>query len=66
MTDGTVLARPTTGAVPAPRTSAGVPPLPWREPGQFPRGPRPRSQYWDVETARWVTRPIVPGPRRGD
>ncbi|MGY1805290.1 hypothetical protein ACI78T_18555 [Blastococcus sp. SYSU D00922] len=66
MTDGTVLARPTTGAIPAPRTPGTVRPLPWLEPGQYARGSRPRSQYWDVETARWVTRAAVPGPRRGD
>lgn len=57
--DATLLARPTE-AVRAPRTA------PWREPGQFAPGTRPRSQYWDVATARWVTRSPVPSPRRGD
>jgi hypothetical protein len=66
MTDGAVLARPTTDAIPAPRTPATARPLPWLEPGQFPRGARPRSQYWDVGTARWVRRTPVPDPRRGD
>ncbi|MFD2094249.1 hypothetical protein [Blastococcus deserti] len=47
--------------VPAPRASVA-----WTEPGALPRGPRPRSEYWDVESARWVARSPVPGPRRGD
>jgi len=62
--DVTVLDGISTDAVPAPRTAAR--PLPWLEPGQFTRGTRPRSQYWDVETARWISRSPVPGPRRGD
>ena len=50
--------------VPAPRT-ASERELPWREPSS-PRGRRPRTEYWDVATARWTVRPPVPGPRRGD
>jgi len=56
-----------TGAVPAPRTPA--PPTgeaAWIEPWLLRRGARPRSEYWDVETARWTSRPAVPAPRRGD
>ena len=64
--DTTVLDGPTTDAIPAPRTTRTRGAVPWREPGQFSRGTRPRSQYWDVETAGWVTRPQIPGPRRGD
>ena len=35
------------------------------EPWLHARGSRPRSEYWDVETARWTSRPVVPGPRQG-
>jgi hypothetical protein len=64
--DATVLDGLTTDAIPAPRTAGTVREVPWTEPGQFSRSTRPRSQYWDADTARWVTRPPVPGPRRGD
>ena len=39
---------------------------PWTEPGAFTPGSRPRTQYWDVMNARWVSRSPVPVPRRGD
>ena len=61
--DATVLDRLATDAVPAPRT-AGTP-REWIEPAQGARGGRPLSEYWDVENARWVSRPSVPGPRLG-
>ena len=64
--DANVLDGLPTDAVPAPRTARSGREVPWSEPGQFSRSTRPRSQYWDVETASWVTRPRVPGPRRGD
>jgi hypothetical protein len=63
--DATALDRRTTDPVPAPRRAA-LREVPWPEPGQFSRSTRPRSQYWDVENARWVSRSPVPGPRRGD
>ncbi len=53
--------------VPAPRSAE--PPTgdaAWVEPWLHARGSRPRSEYWDVETARWTSRPVVPGPRQGD
>ena len=60
--DATTLDRTRTGAVPAPRSDRDVL---WPEPGRFTRSTRPRSQYWDVENARWATRPSLPAPRRG-
>jgi hypothetical protein len=53
----------TTGTIPAARDAAE---RSWTEPGAFPPGSRPRSQYWDVANARWATRSPVPLPRRGD
>jgi hypothetical protein len=44
-------------AVPGPRTAE---PEPWL----YALRTHPRSQYWDVFTARWTTRGTVPGPRR--
>lgn len=62
--DATVLDLPT-DVIPAPRNGATV--REWAEPGHFPAHTRPCSQYWDVENARWVSRPsVVPGPRQGD
>ena len=56
-----------TDVVPAPRsTEPRTGDAAWIDPWLFPRGSRPRSEYWDVETARWTSRPVVPGPRRGD
>jgi hypothetical protein len=37
----------------------------WVEPWLYPRSTHPRSEYWDVETARWTTRPAIPAPRAG-
>lgn len=34
--------------------------FPWPEPWHFSRGARPRSEYWDVATARWQSRgPVI-------
>ena len=30
------------------------------------RRARPMNEYWDVFSASWRTRPVVPTPRRGD
>jgi hypothetical protein len=60
--DATVLDLPT-NVIPAPRSAETV--HQWAEPGQFPAHTRPSSEYWDVETARWVSRPPVPAPRQG-
>jgi hypothetical protein len=64
--DATVLDGLPTDVVPSPRPAGSVREVPWAEPGQFSRNTRPRTQYWDVGIAGWVTRPPVPGPRRGD
>ena len=64
--DAAVLDGLTTDAIPVPRTGGVIREVPWLEPGQSPRGTRPRSEYWDVENARWDSRSPVPGPRRGD
>jgi len=56
-----------TDVVPGPRRSE--PPTgdaAWVEPWLFARGSRPRSEYWDVEAARWSSRSSIPAPRRGD
>jgi hypothetical protein len=62
--DATVLDRLVTDAVPAPRAAGDA--RGWTEPVQYAGGTRPRSDYWDVENARWASRSPVPGPRRGD
>jgi hypothetical protein len=57
-----------TDVVPAPRTADDRTvrgDAAWIEPWLFPRGTRPRSEYWDVETARWTGRRRVPAPRQG-
>ncbi len=54
-----------TDVVPAPRTAA-TGDAAWVEPWLFARGTRPRSEYWDVEAARWTSRSSIPAPRRGD
>jgi hypothetical protein len=57
----------TDDALPLPRTPGRVVgEAAWVEPWLFPRSSRPGSQYWDLESARWVTRSPVPGPRQGD
>ena len=58
--DDATLDRRSTDAVPEPRTDREFP-----EAGPQTRGTRPRSEYWDVETARWVRRSPLPAPRRG-
>ena len=63
--DTTVLDGAMTDAIPGPRTGTTEPDAPRRESGRS-RRTRPPSEYWDVETASWVTRRPVPGPRRGD
>jgi hypothetical protein len=39
--------------------------FPWPEPWCSSRGTRPRSEYWDVENARWCSRGPAPRPRSG-
>jgi hypothetical protein len=53
-----------TDAVPGPRRAA-TGEAAWVEPWLY-RGTRPRSEYWDVENARWTSRRAVPAPRTGD
>jgi hypothetical protein len=49
-------------ALPRPRAAADdavalpAPSFPWPEPWHFTRGARPRTEYWDVETAEWRSR----------
>ncbi len=38
--------------------------FPWPEPWHFSLGARPRSDYWDVETATWRSQGPIPSPRR--
>jgi hypothetical protein len=53
--------------VPVPRSTGPVTgDAAWIEPWLHARGSRPRAEYWDVETARWTARPVVPAPRQGD
>lgn len=64
--DATMQGARGTGTIPGPRTTEPTGPVVdalglGRRPAQRTR---PRSEYWDVETARWVTRSPVPGPRR--
>ena len=61
--DASPTQRTRTQAVPAPRISQMAP---WPEPGRSTRSTRPRSEYWDVESARWTTRSPLPAPRRGE
>ncbi|MCW2703643.1 MAG: hypothetical protein JWQ37_1638 [Blastococcus sp.] len=39
--------------------------FPWPEPWHSSRVARPRSEYWDVATARWHSRGPVFRPRQG-
>ena len=52
-------------ALPGPRTAE---PDPWLISGtaRLSRTTRPRSEYWDVENARWTSRAVIPGLRQGD
>ena len=38
--------------------------LPWREPWQYSRAERPRSEFWDVRTASWRSAAPHPGTRQ--
>jgi hypothetical protein len=40
------------------------PSFPWPEPWHFSRAARPRTEYWDVETAGWRSRGPQAGIRR--
>ena len=53
-----------TDVVPSPRRGA-TGEAAWVEPWLYSRSTRPGSQYWDVENARWTSRPPVPAPRTG-
>jgi len=47
-------------------TSAVIPtPRPASEPARRPRREHPRSEYWDVQEARWVSTPRQRVSRRG-
>ncbi len=60
--------RDTTATAPLPRprpaaddrVAPSTPSFPWPEPWHFSRAARPRTEYWDVETAQWRSRgPVV-------
>jgi hypothetical protein len=55
--------RPTTTSAPSPRAAVKDVGL-WAEPLHF--APRPRTQFWDAESAGWRSGPPVPSPRSGD
>jgi hypothetical protein len=40
--------------------AASAPSYPWPEPWQYSRAARPRSEYWDHETASWHSRGAYP------
>jgi hypothetical protein len=40
--------------------------FPWPEPWHFSPGTRPRSEFWDLETAGWRSCGPVAPPRTGD
>jgi hypothetical protein len=42
------------------------PHYPWPEPWHFSRAARPRTEFWDVETASWRSRGPVPAPPKAD
>jgi hypothetical protein len=52
-----------TDVVPTPRSATGE--AAWVEPWLYSRSAHPRSEYWDVENARWTSRRAVPDPRSG-
>ena len=70
--------RPRTAEQTAPVTPEVVPPpadavpelpaprYPWPEPWRSFRGPRPRTEFWDVATASWRSSGLLPRPRTGD
>ncbi len=39
---------------------------PWPEPWRSAGGARPRTEYWDVETASWRSRGPLPRPATND
>ena len=40
--------------------------FPWPEPWHLSLGARPRSEFWDAETAGWRSPGPIPRPRHGD
>jgi hypothetical protein len=59
--DDTVVLEPVEEAVqPQPVPTLPEPRHPWPEPWGSYRGARPRSEYWDVETATWRSRGPYP------
>jgi hypothetical protein len=44
----------------APTQAPAVGEFPWPEPWHYSRGARPRSEFWDVETASWHSRGPYP------
>ena len=63
-----VVAPPEIPADPPPADPPPAPALPaarypWPEPWGSFRGARPRSEFWDVETASWHSRGPLPRPR---
>ena len=50
--------------IPRPRTGGNAPGAryPWPEPWGSARGARPRTEFWDVETASWRSRGPLPRP----
>jgi hypothetical protein len=69
--DMTVHETSRTDVIPGPRTAWTAPgvaagAVAWIEPWLFSRGTRPRTEYWDAETATWTSRYRVPAPLPGD
>jgi hypothetical protein len=56
------------GVVPAPHAADPIPlgDARWIEPWLFAPRSRPRTEYWDVETASWISSQVIPRPRQGD
>jgi hypothetical protein len=55
-------------SIPRPRTGGDAPVArsPWPEPWRSAGAARPRTEYWDVETASWRSRDPLPRPATGD
>ncbi|MCW2637477.1 MAG: hypothetical protein JWQ99_3844 [Blastococcus sp.] len=64
--DDTLAPEPT-AALPAKTAALGQDAhYPWPEPWRFSRGARPRTEFWDVETASWRSRGPVAVPPKTD
>jgi hypothetical protein len=64
--DDAVDTRPATGSSATDASARRPAQSPWPEPWRPATGARPRTEYWDVETAGWRSPAPLPLPRLAD